>query len=760
MSDIERKSDFQNFLEQAILLVCLAVLALRTTYADTINSGSFFIWSNLNSDIISLAFSGILLICIILWFGQFLFTKNLQYRLSMLEIPILIFTASGIMGIFIASNKRAAVNEFANLIIPLLLMLVLVQVLDDRKKIYIVLAVVVAIGVASAYRCGYQYFVDTQMMIDQYESDPQSLLTPSGINPGSFEAFLFEHRLYSKGINGFLITSNSVASFSILATFSAIAIILSQLRNLKKHKDAAIYITLSIISLLAVLMNFLFVRSKGGTIGLLAALIFLGLLCFWGDFIKKHRGKLLIAITIMICGILFIAINYGQENGRLPGGNSMLVRWQYWKSAVEMSGDHPYTGVGPGNFAIHFPRYKDPAAIEVVKDPHNFVLALLSQYGAAGLTAFLTLLFLPIWRVLHSKSHREEIPDDQKDISKIPVGVILFIVAVLLFLRPFLEPVKLVGEQALTIFYVVVVLFIAPAALFLLGFFLAWPRIQCSSSKSTNYISIALLCGCVGLIVHNLIDFAIFEPGIYTLLWITIACLIASLHQQSNKKPFNIRLHISIKLLILLLLVIPGWAFYNYAFIPVYRVTNSLTTAYNNITKGFWDQGQIDIKSAIEHDRFDPSTALTSGKMYLDNIEYYGPKQYEMLLIAKKNILESVKRNPEDFKAYEKLTEAYKQLAERSSGSTRKKWLNEALSSARRAVEYYPGSARLHINLAETAEKLNKNDIELRSYQKAVEIEDAYRKQFKIMYPDMELFSRLGCDKYKAAKERIDVLSK
>ena len=46
----------------------------------------------------------------------------------------------------------------------------------------------------------------------------------------------------------------------------------------------------------------------------------------------------------------------------------------------------------------------------------------------------------------------------------------------------------------------------------------------------------------------------------------------------------------------------------------------------------------------------------------------------------------------------------------------------------------------------------------LHAYQKAVEIEDRYRIQFKKMYPNNEIVSRLGEDKYQLAKKRISEL--
>ena len=96
----------------------------------------------------------------------------------------------------------------------------------------------------------------------------------------------------------------------------------------------------------------------------------------------------------------------------------------------------------------------------------------------------------------------------------------------------------------------------------------------------------------------------------------------------------------------------------------------------------------------------------------------------------------------------------------RESSSIKNNWLEKAFHSALQAVEYYPGSSQFRMNLASIAQQLDKNDIALEQYKKAIEIEDAYRLQFEKMYPGKEFFSRLGRENYQLAKQKIEQLSK
>jgi tetratricopeptide (TPR) repeat protein len=111
---------------------------------------------------------------------------------------------------------------------------------------------------------------------------------------------------------------------------------------------------------------------------------------------------------------------------------------------------------------------------------------------------------------------------------------------------------------------------------------------------------------------------------------------------------------------------------------------------------------------------------------------------------------QAVEVNPADYKNYEKAAIAYGLLGESQV----------AYDWYVKAVERYPGCGRLHLRLGELAERLGKPEEALLHYQQAVAIEDAFRQQFREMYPEREkVVSRLGGDNYQRAKERVGVLS-
>ena len=227
-------------LEYVLLMLCLCVLAVRATYPENphivpLNTTARI----LGNDGFSSTISTVLIFGAIAWcVGVFLCPKS-PYRFSGIEIGFVIFLIAAVIGIFVASNKRAAITDSVTLIAPMLMALLLVQILDSPAKIRLVLFVIVALAAAGSFQSFDQLLTSNQYMIDDYEKDPADHVDRAGFEPNSFQHMLYEHRLYSKDIRGFFTTSNSAGSFAILATFAAVALFIEKFRNRLKESSHA-----------------------------------------------------------------------------------------------------------------------------------------------------------------------------------------------------------------------------------------------------------------------------------------------------------------------------------------------------------------------------------------------------------------------------------------------------------------------------------------------------------------------------------------
>jgi O-antigen ligase len=78
-----------------------------------------------------------------------------------------------------------------------------------------------------------------------------------------------------------------------------------------------------------------------------------------------------------------------------------LERLAHWQSALAMWRDHPWLGVGFGNYGTAYSQYalaKWPAALG---HAHNYYLNIAAETGLLGLIAYLLLWGLAFWQVWH-----------------------------------------------------------------------------------------------------------------------------------------------------------------------------------------------------------------------------------------------------------------------------------------------------------------------------------------------------------------------
>jgi O-antigen ligase len=94
-------------------------------------------------------------------------------------------------------------------------------------------------------------------------------------------------------------------------------------------------------------------------------------------------------------------------------GQSMGLRLNYWTAARGMIRDHPWLGVGPGNFSRYYPRYMVPTTVdEKITDPHNFVFDVWSNAGVFALAGLFLALGGGAWRLGRTARRPAVVPRD------------------------------------------------------------------------------------------------------------------------------------------------------------------------------------------------------------------------------------------------------------------------------------------------------------------------------------------------------------
>lgn len=753
------KSPVPVWLENTLLCIVLGLIVLRSMVIETPLIDQFQTRLMLSSEVVSLLISTALLVCIGLWLLVSILCGRFRWRKTGFGIAVGIFILAGVLSACFASNKRAAVTDLATLATPMLIGLFLVQLLTSAAKIRLALLLILAVGVAAAVQCVDQQMASNQTLIEDYEADPAAHLSKMGIEPDTMEHWMYEHRLYSKDIRGFLMTSNSTASFFLMAVFAALGLCLQAARQ-KMSQEAIAAVVCYVLALLIVLLGLFLTQSKGG-IGafILGTLLLIVLLAFGGTIWKYRRffGVLLLLLIVIAGGFI---IHYGVQNGRLPGGNSMLVRWQYWVSAVEMIRSRIATGVGGGNFPVFYTHYKIPAASETVQNPHNWILSLLSQYGPLGLGAFLAAVLLPFYTVCRRLYANNLLPDDAfpPKRNNVWIGMLVSASVMLLLVRPVLVDSEFLYQRVDVRSAAYLVLYLIPAAVFIGAFLLlrAASLGDASVNSRNDRLVAALMCGLVAVLIHNLIDFAIFEPGIFGIFWLMIAIMVAQTHNNKQQPQDAVMLDPPKRLGLFAGLVLVSVVYCAVVLLPPIRADHFFRWAVVEKTQGF----ELTDK-AVAADTLSAKTPFRAANMLTQVFQSRGVNDQSFLDQAAKFADIAIQRSPADFKHWRLRAKINVIRSEQTEGKTKETSLQKAFDDLQQAIARYPGSGKLHSLLANVAEQLGRDDVALCHYQTAVDIEDAYREQFKIMYPDREtVISRLGETAYTDAKAKIEELQK
>lgn len=71
---------------------------------------------------------------------------------------------------------------------------------------------------------------------------------------------------------------------------------------------------------------------------------------------------------------------------------AVVERMAHWQAAWDMFRDHPWLGVGPGNYPARYAEYELPGWPEPLGHAHNYYLNVAAELGLFGLLAFLATL--------------------------------------------------------------------------------------------------------------------------------------------------------------------------------------------------------------------------------------------------------------------------------------------------------------------------------------------------------------------------------
>jgi O-antigen ligase len=291
---------------------------------------------------------------------------------------------------FFASDRRVAINETANWLALPLLAMVAAQLLDRPRAASLLVAVIVASAATFAFQCIRQVRHEFDDTIASYEEMREKFWADQGIPLDDPQVTLFERRLHGREAFGYASHSNVAGGYLMAAAFVTAAACVSrfaQARGLIWFGLA----TLNAVIAAGLTWTIWLTRSRGAiAAGIIGAAVLAIAWLLQRRIAARPRLGLAGAWLAVLIGAGAV-ISYGSARGGLPT-SSLEFRWSYWRNSMKLVAEHPWVGVGAGNFPNHYPRVKPVTDPEEVKDPHNFLVTATTQWGIPGGLAVIAMI--------------------------------------------------------------------------------------------------------------------------------------------------------------------------------------------------------------------------------------------------------------------------------------------------------------------------------------------------------------------------------
>lgn len=415
------------------------------------------------------------------------------------------------------------------------------QTLASAKEARAVVAVMLALATALAVDGLYQYAVTLPATRAEYLADPDKVLRAEGMNfpPGSVERELLEQRLKSSEPFATFALTNSLAGF--LTPWLVAAAAIGALAAYAGLRSPRLFVAaLASVGLVATCL--VLTKSRAAYLATLAGLSLAALVFALSK--ARWNWRTALASFFVVLAMISLLIAVGLFVGGLDrevlseAPKSFGYRLQYWQATWQMIQDHPWLGVGPGNFGDHYTRYKLPTASEEIADPHDFLFEIAATAGVFALVAMIAFVGLVKLDVFRALRERREAPNDDcsRDATlKVLVGAAAGLVVALVL------PIATgtLVEAPLT---AVVALEILVVAALMLWLWQPWIEHGSLPAWLPGVAALALL---INLLVAGGIAF----PGVAGSLWL-LAALGANLCEPDARRVVTARAALAVPLVL------------------------------------------------------------------------------------------------------------------------------------------------------------------------------------------------------------------
>jgi O-antigen ligase len=427
----------------------------------------------------------------------------------------LVFVALGLWALLStawASDKFAAIVSGFHLLSAAVFLWAATQLVRSWRELRIVAGVCIALLLVYAAQALSYRFSELPDIRKDWQQNREQHLRERGLEPGSFAAQTFEAKLLRGELMGFNSSPNSVAAVSVMLMVIATGVIIQRLKN----GDGFGWIVVPVAGILLGFAIIVWADSKTAYATPVIAAGLFGLLALRRRWLAQHaRLAYLAGVICFVLGSLAV-IGHGLRHGSLVI-DSLTFRWRYWVGAAHIIARHPILGVGWENFGLHYLAARLPIASEEVRDPHNFIVRFFAELGAVG--GVLAVLFmLRLWWDATRPKSPEAVEPAREPARAFPTIAAVVATGFALSVLSTVDFGFISSGGAAGPAYVLLRVLErgAGAILVLVGMFAtitrALPDVEIDD-RPAPWLLYGVLIGLGVFLLHNLVDFSLFEIG-------------------------------------------------------------------------------------------------------------------------------------------------------------------------------------------------------------------------------------------------------
>lgn len=435
-------------------------------------------------------------------------------------LPMFLLAFWTLLSVSWASDRFSALVSAFGWCSALLLLWSTAQLVHSGLRLRLVAATAFGLLLLLLVQGYYYRFVDLPDLQQNWRQHHGELLSEQGAMAGSTEAGQIEKNVMGGVPTGFNVSRNSYAAVLVLLMVIAAGVILQR----RADGDAkASWLAIIPAIALGLVMLYAFVQSKTAFATPIIAAALLVLLWRRHRWISEHAKQLYGWAVAFFVLLIAAVVGHGLKHGTLVHV-SLTFRWQYWVGAARVFVHRPWLGTGWANFGSWYTAYRLPQAAEEPTDPHNFLVRAFVELGLPGGILMIVWILRLWWEwtvngrsdaesqmPAHGAAERSAATGNATGYAAFPFLISLALIAI-------------AANAALSIDWTsssaLIVVELFKRFLFLIALLIGLCLVgirsfhqQVLDDRPAPWILIAMLVGLGLFLVHNLIDFSMFETG-------------------------------------------------------------------------------------------------------------------------------------------------------------------------------------------------------------------------------------------------------